>query len=62
MPPFLSGGDMIRNVEYAHTTFADPPRRFEAGTRNIADAIAFGTAIEYLKASAWTGFASTSAR
>lgn len=49
MGPFLSGGDMIRNVEYAHTTFADPPRRFEAGTGNIADVIAFGTAIEYLE-------------
>ena len=49
MPPFFSGGDMIRRVEYAHTTFADPPRRFEAGTSNIADAIAFGVAVEYLQ-------------
>ncbi|HMF29685.1 MAG TPA: SufS family cysteine desulfurase [Candidatus Cybelea sp.] len=49
MPPFFSGGDMIRKVEYAHTTFADPPRRFEAGTSNIADAIAFGVAVEYLQ-------------
>jgi cysteine desulfurase / selenocysteine lyase len=50
MPPFFSGGDMIRKVEYAHTTFSDPPRRFEAGTSNIADAIAFGVAVEYLEA------------
>lgn len=49
MPPFFSGGDMIRKVEYAHTTFSDPPRRFEAGTSNIADAIAFGVAVEYLE-------------
>jgi cysteine desulfurase/selenocysteine lyase len=50
MPPFLAGGDMIRKVEYARTTFSDPPRRFEAGTSNIADAIAFGVAVEYLGA------------
>ncbi len=50
MPPFLAGGDMIRKVEYAHTTFNDPPRRFEAGTSNIADAIAFGVAVDYLSA------------
>ncbi|HVR45097.1 MAG TPA: SufS family cysteine desulfurase [Candidatus Binatia bacterium] len=50
MPPFFSGGDMIRKVEYAHTTFNDPPRKFEAGTSNIADAIAFGVAVEYLQA------------
>ncbi len=49
MPPFLSGGDMIRKVEYDRTTFSDPPRRFEAGTSNIADAIAFGVAVEYLE-------------
>ncbi|MBV8068106.1 MAG: SufS family cysteine desulfurase [Candidatus Eremiobacteraeota bacterium] len=48
MPPFFSGGDMIRKVEYAHTTFSDPPRRFEAGTSNNADAIAFGVAVDYL--------------
>jgi cysteine desulfurase/selenocysteine lyase len=49
MPPFFSGGDMIRKVEYAHATFAEPPRKFEAGTSNIADAIAFGVAVEYLE-------------
>jgi len=49
MPPFFSGGDMIRKVGYAHTTFADPPRRFEAGTSNIADAIAYGVAVDYLE-------------
>ncbi|HEY1655460.1 MAG TPA: SufS family cysteine desulfurase [Candidatus Tumulicola sp.] len=48
MPPFGAGGDMIHKVEYARSTFAPPPRRFEAGTSNIADAIAFGTAVDYL--------------
>ena len=49
MPPFDTGGDMIRKVEYARTTFNDLPWKFEAGTSNIADAIAFGAAIDYLK-------------
>jgi cysteine desulfurase/selenocysteine lyase len=48
MPPFLTGGDMIRKVEYASASFNDLPWKFEAGTSNIADAIAFGTAIDYL--------------
>lgn len=48
MPPFLCGGDMIRTVEYESTTFNDPPWKFEAGTSNIADAIAFGAAVDYL--------------
>ena len=49
MPPFDTGGDMIRKVEYARTTFNDLPWKFEAGTSNIADAIAFGAAIDYLQ-------------
>ena len=63
MPPFLTGGDMIRTVAYDTTTFAELPWKFEAGTSNIADAIAFGTACDYLtEASAWRGFASTRSR
>ncbi len=50
MPPFLSGGDMIRSVSYERATFNELPWKFEAGTSNIADAIAFGTAIDYLDA------------
>ena len=50
MPPFLAGGDMIRKVEYASTTFNELPWKFEAGTSNIADAIAFGVATDYLSA------------
>ncbi|MBV9269802.1 MAG: cysteine desulfurase [Candidatus Eremiobacteraeota bacterium] len=48
MPPFLSGGDMIRKVEYTRSTFNDLPWKFEAGTSNIADAIGFGAAVDYL--------------
>jgi cysteine desulfurase/selenocysteine lyase len=48
MPPFLTGGDMIRKVEYAKASFNELPWKFEAGTSNIADAIAYGTAIDYL--------------
>jgi cysteine desulfurase/selenocysteine lyase len=49
MPPFLTGGDMIREVGYERTTFNELPWKFEAGTSNIADAIALGAAVEYLE-------------
>lgn len=49
MPPFMTGGDMIAKVTYTEATYNDLPWKFEAGTSNIADAIAFGTAIEYLE-------------
>ena len=48
MPPFLTGGDMIRKVEYEHTEYNEIPWKFEAGTSNIADAIALGVAVDYL--------------
>lgn len=48
MPPFLAGGDMIREVTYTNSTWNNLPWKFEAGTPNIADGIAFGTAIKYL--------------
>jgi cysteine desulfurase/selenocysteine lyase len=48
MPPFLAGGDMIHKVEYSKASFNELPWKFEAGTSNIADAIAFGFAIDYL--------------
>ncbi len=50
MPPFLAGGDMIRKVEYEHTSFNELPWKFEAGTSNIADAIGLGVAVAYLQA------------
>ncbi len=49
MQPFLRGGDMIKTVSLEKTTFNDLPYKFEAGTPNIADAIALGAAIEYLE-------------
>ncbi|MDQ2991721.1 MAG: SufS family cysteine desulfurase [Candidatus Eremiobacteraeota bacterium] len=48
MPPFLAGGDMIRKVEYERTTYNDLPWKFEAGTSNVAGAIGFGVAVDYL--------------
>jgi cysteine desulfurase/selenocysteine lyase len=48
MPPFLGGGSMIKVVELDHSTYADVPARFEAGTPAIAEAIALGEAADYL--------------
>lgn len=48
MPPFLGGGEMIREVWLDHSTYNKIPWKYEAGTPNIADAIAFGEAIDYL--------------
>jgi cysteine desulfurase / selenocysteine lyase len=47
MPPFLGGGEMIREVRFEGTTFNDPPHRFEAGTPNIAGFVGLGAAIDY---------------
>jgi cysteine desulfurase / selenocysteine lyase len=49
MTPFLSGGHMISRVSLEEATWNDIPWRFEAGTPNIADVIAFGAAIDYLQ-------------
>ena len=50
MPPFFGGGEMIREVRFDGTTFADPPHKFEAGTPNIAGFIGLGAAVDYLHA------------
>jgi len=50
MDPFLGGGEMIKRVTLESSTYADLPHKFEAGTPNIADVIAFGAAIDYLQA------------
>jgi len=50
MDPFLGGGDMIAIVRQEESTWADVPHKFEAGTPNIADVVAFGAAIDYLEA------------
>jgi cysteine desulfurase/selenocysteine lyase len=49
MPPFLGGGGMIREVFEDRATWAPLPDKFDAGTPNIADAIALGTAVDYLE-------------
>ena len=49
MPPFIGGGDMIKEVHKQETRYNDLPFKFEAGTPNIADVIGFGTALDYLK-------------
>jgi cysteine desulfurase/selenocysteine lyase len=48
MPPFLGGGGMIREVFEDRATWAPLPEKFDAGTPNIADSIAFGVAVDYL--------------
>ncbi len=48
MEPFLTGGEMVLSVTLDHATWNDLPMRFEAGTPNIADAIALGAAVDYL--------------
>jgi cysteine desulfurase/selenocysteine lyase len=48
MPPFLGGGEMIREVHLRHTTYNDVPWKFEAGTPDIAAAIGLGAALDYL--------------
>ncbi len=49
MPPYQGGGEMIKEVSFSGTTYNELPYKFEAGTPNIADVIAFGSAIDYVK-------------
>ncbi|MFH7014117.1 aminotransferase class V-fold PLP-dependent enzyme [Flavobacterium sp. FlaQc-52] len=48
LPPYQGGGEMIKEVSFEKTTYADLPHKFEAGTPNIAGGIVLGTAIDYL--------------
>ena len=50
LPPYQGGGEMISEVTFEKTTYADLPHKFEAGTPNICGGIAFGAAIDYLNA------------
>lgn len=50
MPPFLGGGEMIKEVSFEGTVFNDGPHKFEAGTPNIAGFIGLGAAVDYLDA------------
>ncbi len=49
MPPWHGGGEMIVSVTYERATYKQPPGRFEAGTPNIAGAVALGAAVDYLE-------------
>ena len=48
LPPYQGGGEMIAEVSFEKTTYADLPHKFEAGTPNICGGIAFGAAIDYM--------------
>lgn len=48
LPPYQGGGEMIAEVTFEKTTYADLPHKFEAGTPNIAGGIAFGAALDYM--------------
>jgi cysteine desulfurase/selenocysteine lyase len=49
MPPYVTGGDMIRHVTIEKTLYADPPARFEAGTPAITQVMGLGEAVDYLQ-------------
>ncbi len=49
MPPYQGGGEMIHSVTFEKTTYNEVPFKFEAGTPNIADVIALGTAVDYIQ-------------
>ena len=49
MPPFISGGSMIETVFMEHSTYASPPKRFEAGTPMVAQAVGLAAAVRYLE-------------
>ncbi|MDG1264046.1 MAG: cysteine desulfurase [Flavobacteriaceae bacterium] len=48
LPPYQGGGEMIAEVSFEKTSYADLPHKFEAGTPNIAGGIAFGAALDYM--------------
>ncbi|MRI00991.1 SufS family cysteine desulfurase [Kriegella sp. EG-1] len=50
LPPYQGGGEMIAEVTFEKTTYAELPHKFEAGTPNICGGIAFGTALDYMNA------------
>ena len=48
LPPYQSGGEMIKEVSFSGTTYADLPHKFEAGTPNISGVVAFKSAIDFI--------------
>ncbi|HXQ94335.1 MAG TPA: SufS family cysteine desulfurase [Thermoplasmata archaeon] len=57
LPPYMGGGEMIREVHTDRVTYRDPPARFEAGTPNVAGAVALGAALDYLEGVGWENLA-----
>ncbi|MBI3602646.1 MAG: cysteine desulfurase [Candidatus Omnitrophica bacterium] len=55
MPPYQGGGDMIKTVTFAQTTYNTLPYKFEAGTPPIAEVIGLRSALEYLQTISWEG-------
>ncbi len=53
LPPFLGGGEMIREVHTDRVGYREPPLRFEAGTPNVAGAVGLAAALDYLDALGW---------
>lgn len=49
IPPWQSGGNMIKDVTFEETVFNVPPHKFEAGTPNVADAVGLGAALDYVR-------------
>ncbi len=58
LPPYQGGGEMIAEVTFEKTTYAELPHKFEAGTPNIAGGIAFGAALDYMNAIGYESIAS----
>ncbi len=49
MPPYQGGGEMIKDVTFAKTTYNELPYKFEAGTPSVGDALGLGAAIDYMQ-------------
>ena len=58
LPPYQGGGEMIAEVTFEKTTYADLPYKFEAGTPNVCGGIAFGAAVDYMNAVGFDNIAS----
>ena len=58
LPPYQGGGEMIAEVTFNKTSYADLPHKFEAGTPNVCGGIAFGAAIDYMNAIGFEAIAS----
>jgi cysteine desulfurase/selenocysteine lyase len=58
LPPYQGGGEMISEVTFEKTTYADLPHKFEAGTPNVCGGIAFGAALDYMNGIGFENIAS----